>query len=61
MTARAEISRLLAIFNDLTEKDKDLVLKISESVTKPEIVSSFPPQNEDLTIPNGIGGVPFPF
>ncbi|GHV05158.1 hypothetical protein FACS189485_11710 [Spirochaetia bacterium] len=61
MTAKAEISRLLAIFNDLTEKDKDLVLKISESVTKPKIIPSFPSQNEDLTIQNGIGGVPLPF
>jgi hypothetical protein len=40
MTAKAEISRLLAIFNDLSENDKDIVLKISEAVIKPEIIPS---------------------
>jgi hypothetical protein len=40
LTARAEISRLLAAFNELSESDKDIVIKISETVIKPEINSS---------------------
>jgi hypothetical protein len=39
VTARAEISRLLAIFNALSENDKNIVLKISESIKKPEITA----------------------
>jgi hypothetical protein len=48
VTARAEIARLLAIFNGLSENDKDIVLKISETaVSKPEIISSIQAQAGD--------------
>jgi hypothetical protein len=36
VTAKAEISRLLAVFNGLSEHDKNIVLKISETIRKPE-------------------------
>jgi hypothetical protein len=47
VTARAEISRLLAIFNDLSETDKDIVLKISETVIGPKIILYVQPQSGD--------------
>jgi hypothetical protein len=40
VTARAEISRLLAIFNELSENDKDIVLKISETALQSKIIPS---------------------
>jgi hypothetical protein len=54
MTTQAEIARLLAIFNDLSENDKDIVLKISETVLKPESISSV--QTQFVDIPNGKEG-----
>jgi hypothetical protein len=47
MTAQAEISRLLDIFNALSENDKDIVLKVSETIKKPEAVSSVPGQGRN--------------
>jgi hypothetical protein len=46
LTARAEIARLLAVFNELSEGDKDMVLKISETVIKSGIAPSI--QNQDI-------------
>ena len=56
MTARAEIARLLAIFNDLSENDKNIVLKISETVLKPEIIPLAQTQNGGCQISEGIAG-----
>jgi hypothetical protein len=47
VTARAEIARLLAIFNDLSENDKDVILKISETALKPGVIPSGQPQAGD--------------
>ncbi|GHV81849.1 hypothetical protein AGMMS49991_04070 [Spirochaetia bacterium] len=47
VTARAEIARLLAMFNDLSENKRDIVLKISEMALKPEIIPSVQAQAED--------------
>jgi hypothetical protein len=49
MTAKAEISRLLAIFNTLSENDKDLVLKVSETIKTPKIISSTPSQAKNCS------------
>jgi hypothetical protein len=53
VTARAEIARLLATFNDLSENEKDIVLKISETVLKPEINPSVQTEAKDNQIPGG--------
>jgi fructose/tagatose bisphosphate aldolase len=49
MTAKAEISRLLAIFNTLSENDKDLVLKVSEAIKTPKIISATPGQAKNCS------------